>query len=223
MLQPLRHSSAVLVDRNLFQRKLLRTVLRSSGFTRVNEFDDIELGLDDARRLYPDFLFIDYDTAKGSELLRSQKNIRKSILGANTHVFFLMQHPTRKRVAKAVEFGAHWVISRPFSPKCLNNRLAAILDPTFGVTVPPARSNTQRGGLKIRKHKFEHLENGALTGHMQDLLKQSETFKDHITEPQSPVRTDIRNRIEALEKDLQTRIAAGDEEKSDTNESVMLI
>ena len=55
MPAPVQQGSAVIVDNNTFQRKLLRSILRTSGFSRVVEFDKFEFGLDEAKRTLSQF------------------------------------------------------------------------------------------------------------------------------------------------------------------------
>ncbi|WP_321447631.1 hypothetical protein [uncultured Cohaesibacter sp.] len=123
------HGSAVIVDGNTFQRKLLRSILRTSGFIRVVEFDKLEFGLDEAKRTFPNFLFLDYDTASSSELLRGRPDISKTYLAEATYLIFIMENPTRYRVTSAIAHGAHWIISRPFSTNALNARIQAAMNP----------------------------------------------------------------------------------------------
>ncbi|WP_162916911.1 hypothetical protein [Cohaesibacter haloalkalitolerans] len=123
------HASAVIVDMNTFQRKLLRSILRTSGFSRVAEFDKFEFGLDEAKRTFPNFLFLDYDTAAYSELFRGRPDISKSYLTEATRLIILMENATRFRVTSAIANGAHWVISRPFSTAAITRRITAMMDP----------------------------------------------------------------------------------------------
>nr|WP_321455890.1 hypothetical protein [uncultured Cohaesibacter sp.] len=129
MPAPIQHGSAVIVDENTFQRKLLRSILRSSGFSCVAEFDKFEFGLDEAKRTFANFLFLDYDTATNSDILRGRPEIRNTHLGEATYLIILLENPTRYRVNCAIAHGAHWVISRPFSTNALNNRLHAVMNP----------------------------------------------------------------------------------------------
>lgn len=221
MLQPIRHGSAVLVDHNTFQRKLLRTVLRSSGFIRVSEFEDVEIGLDEASRIFPDFIFIDYETAQDSELFRSRENMRQKMLGANTNMFILMQEPTRQRVAKAIGFGAHWVISRPFSPKSLNQRLLAILNPGYAMPIQPEPTGKRTTDDLASRPIHATASNDDLAEHMQDLLTYSQDYQNQLSSTRAETRQNILDRIHALEKGLQARHNAASSQQDD--DSIMLI
>lgn len=223
MLQPIRHGSAVLVDNNTFQRKLLRTVLRSSGFIRVNEFENVEIGLDEASRLFPDFIFIDYETAQGSELFRSRENIRNKMLGANTRMFFLMQDPTQQRVAKAVEFGAHWVISRPFSPKSLNQRLRAILDPGYAMAIQPTLQHPTNTGPQSEQRHSDEENMVELAEHMQNFLSHSQDYHDQLAPTRTAVRANIRDRIHKLEQGLHGKNPIESPAQDNSDESIHLI
>ena len=122
---PIQHGTAVIVDGNTFQRKMLRSILRTSGFSRVSEFDKIEFGLDEAKRTFPNFLFLDYDTASASELVRGRQDISKTHLNESTYLIIILENPTRHRVGSAIAHGAHWVVSRPFSTNALIARIRA--------------------------------------------------------------------------------------------------
>ena len=181
MSQPIRHGSAVIVDQNGFQQKLLRSLLRSSGFIRVTESDDIESGLDEAARSYPDFLFVDYDTAIQSDLLRGSQNIRENHLRANTNLIMLMQNPTRFRVDSAIASGAHWVISRPFSANILNLRIKALLEPDFGTPLKTPKRKfipgpQEKPAKTIHTGTAGDISMTELVQQMDELMKQSRYF-----------------------------------------------
>ncbi|WP_316860695.1 response regulator [uncultured Cohaesibacter sp.] len=130
MSLPIQHGSALILDDNTFHRKLLRSILRTSGFYHVTEFDNIEHGLEEAQRTYPNFVFLDFDTGTASDLARGNLNLRTKFLHASTHLIILLEHPTRNRVTNAISHGANWVISRPFSSRILTTRLQAVIDPS---------------------------------------------------------------------------------------------
>ncbi len=171
------YCSAVLVDKNSFQRKLLRSLLRTSGFHRLHETESFESGLQESKRSLPDFLFIDYDTAKGSDLLRGASNIPKQYLAHHTRMIMLMDNPTRPRVKTAIDIGSHWVLSRPFSPQTLDRRIRAVMDP--GSLIKIASVNDPRS---FKDAKEAEPESGLLH-EMDDLLRSSQYFSVKPTEP----------------------------------------
>nr|WP_321460152.1 response regulator [uncultured Cohaesibacter sp.] len=124
------NGTAVLVDQNAFHRKLLRSVLRSVGFYEISEHEEVRTGLKQVMQTHPDFVFMDYDTATGSDISNYQKNIQGVYHDRQTYLFILMSHPTFSRVDKAIDSGADWIISRPFSQQALTRRLHAILHPS---------------------------------------------------------------------------------------------
>lgn len=222
MLRPLRYGTAVHVDRNNFQKKLLRSVLRSTGFIRVTELDDIESGLDEARRSHPDFLFADFDTAHESELLRGQPDIRKTYLNDNTLLVILLQNPTRYRVDSAISYGANWVISRPFSPKVLHRRLRALIEPEHA-TPYQQRLRVKPDTIKI---ELEQLENSKkmtkLAQQMDELLKQSRYFKEGNARHNQETRVELLEKFKALESQY-VMLQNANKEKQREKESVVLL
>ncbi len=186
MSLPIQHGSAVLVDTNAFQRKLLRSLLRGSGFQRVMETDCLDSGLDEASRSYPDFIFIDYDTAKRSELTRGDQNIRQKYLKSGTHMIILLQNATRPRVRDAISSGANWVLSRPFSPKSLDRRIRAVMDPGSCIRIDQANTN-QPALSKVQQEPAQQSpENMSKLVHQMDtLLKQSRHYQETNSSKQS--------------------------------------
>ena len=181
------HGSAVIVDGNTFQRKLLRSVLRTSGFIRVAEFDKLEFGLDEAKRTFPNFLFLDYNTASSSELLRGRPDISKTYLGEATYLIFIMENPTRYRVTSAIAHGAHWIISRPFSTNALNARIRAVMNPDhLDTNAPVARSlkdNQAQQAARIANRDLDPVSLTSITSSsrpiQQDDFFENDMFDDY--------------------------------------------
>ena len=213
MLQPIDQGFAVLVDRNGFQRKLLRSLLRSSGFERVTEYNNLETGLDEAQRVNPDFFFLDFDTAAQSDLFRAQQNFKQSYFNFNTHLIFMLDNATHPRVKRAIASGAHWVLSRPFSPNSLNQRLNAILRPPKSeFPAPSAPTPTEETGtLAAMTRQMKQLE--------QQLRKLSEDDQDNQN---SLAKERIFRQLKKLEQDFHTLAADNLADTSD-KENVLLI
>ncbi|WP_319532794.1 hypothetical protein [uncultured Cohaesibacter sp.] len=192
MSQTLSNGVAVLVDQNAFHQKILRNLLRSTGFSRVVEFTGFEEGLDEATRTRSDFLFADYDTARKSEILRVNGDLRKSHLTNGTNLIFLMQNPTRKRVKSAIASGANWVISRPFSPTCLYERINATLYPDSVAAFETERERRDVNVIELTSPPKETEEQRIkrLLKEMDELLKNSPYFDvDELSAPQKPKPT----------------------------------
>ncbi|HAT84999.1 MAG TPA: hypothetical protein DCS30_02925 [Rhizobiales bacterium] len=173
----LEYCSAVLVDKNNFQRKLLRSLLRTSGFHRIFETDSFEGGLTESKRSSSDFLFIDYDTARQSDLLRVASNIPRQHLARHTRLIMLMDNPTQPRVKTAIDIGSHWVLSRPFSPQTLDRRIRAVLDPGSLIKITP--DSERRSG----KDSEDATPASGLLNEMDDLLRSSQYFSVKPAEP----------------------------------------
>lgn len=199
MSSPIQHSSAVLVDTNAFQRKLLRSLLRGSGFQRLMEADCLDTALDEASRSYPDFIFIDYDTAKRSELMRGSHNIRQKYLKGGTHIIFLLHNATRPRVDDAIASGANWVLCRPFSPKSLDRRIRAVMDPGSCIQIDQILPQQKKLPQKTQEGPSTESQNMSKLVHQMDtLLKQSRHYQD--AEPEE-IRTP-KNKQDEAEEDI---------------------
>ena len=221
MSLPIRHGSAVLVDTNAYQRKMLRTLLRSSGFNRVLELDNFEDGVDEANRSFPDFLFVDYDTARRSELLRGNQNIRTKHLAASCHVIFLMQNPTRARVDAAISSGANWVLSRPFSPKSLDRRIRAVLDPGSCMRIEFMTDMVSADAPK-KEEKAETLSLADLTAEMNSLLKQSQHYRNGKNKPDAAAKAAMLKKLQLIEA-IKSGQSDLDSDPMDAESSVILL
>ena len=220
MLAAIRHGTAVLIDSNNYQRKMLRTLLRTSGFRRVSEFEDMESGVEEASRAFPDFLFVDFDTALQSELSRGNQNWRDNHLGADTYLVILLQNCTRQRVERSISFGAHWVVSRPFSPNSLNRRIRAVLDPLYRIPLDHAPNPVK----KQSSISLEELSNQDrmtdLARQMDDLLKQSKYYKDGSKSGNRETKAQLLKQYLALESEFK---ACQSKEFEQEEEGVVLL
>ncbi|SNY90925.1 Response regulator receiver domain-containing protein [Cohaesibacter sp. ES.047] len=178
MSQTLNDGAAVLVDQNAYQQKMLRSLLHGSGFSRIAEFNALEEGLNEAVRMSSDFLFADFDTAQSSEMMRCNGDLRKTFLPDNTNLIFLMKHPTRKRVETAIASGAQWIISRPYSPASLYQRIHATLAPQSVSSIKPDRKRPEVDVIELSTSQAETEEERIehLLQEMDSLLKNSPYF-----------------------------------------------
>ena len=198
MSSSLEHRTAMLIDTNNYQRKMLRTLLRSSGFHRVNEVECFETGLVEAKRSYPDFVFADFDTAKRSDLMRGKKNIRREFLGLGTHLIFLLHNATRFRVDSAIASGANWVVSRPFSPKCLDRRIRAVLDPGSLIQIDSKKEMLKIGRMLSLGQESDNSEMTEMLSQMDSLLKKSKYFQNLDNDKQDNNASDSTNSEEDI-------------------------
>lgn len=188
------HGSAVLVDTNAFQRKMLRTLLRGSGFGRIQEMECFETAMDEANRSVPDFLFVDYDTARQSELMRANHNLRSKYLQPSTNLIFLMHNATRPRVNSAISRGANWIVSRPFSPKSLDRRIRAVLDPGSCIRIDQLKKLTSSETEQIEEAPISELAQ-----QMDQLLKQSSHYREGKAKPDQIAKSSIKARLKTVE------------------------
>lgn len=201
------HGSAVLVDTNAFQRKMLRTLLRGSGFGRIQEMECFDTAMDEAGRSMPDFLFVDYDTARRSELMRGNHDLRSKHLRPGTNLIFLMHNATRPRVDSAISRGANWIVSRPFSPKALDRRIRAVLDPGSCI-----RLNQLAKMAKSKTERSEEPQVSELVQEMDKLLKQSHHYRKGTARPDQIAKSSMMARIEMIETLQSDETAQPDQE-----------
>ncbi|MCV6601987.1 MAG: hypothetical protein OIF54_10590 [Cohaesibacter sp.] len=141
------------------------------------ETETFEGGLEESKRSFPDFLFIDYDTAKNSDLMRGIDNIPQQYLANHTRLIMLMDNPTRPRVRTAIEIGSHWVLSRPFSPQTLDRRIRAVLDP--GSLIKLERTNE-----RTKDSNDQDIATSThLMSEMDSLLRKSQYFSEQPAMP----------------------------------------
>lgn len=201
----LAHGSAVLVDTNAFQRKMLRTLLRGSGFARIQEMDCFDTAMDEANRSVPDFLFVDYDTARRSDLMRGKHNLRSKYLKPGTNLIFLMHNATRPRVDSAISRGANWIVSRPFSPKSLDRRIRAVLDPGSCIRIDQIEKLVSRQSTEA---KGEEPPMSELVQQMDQLLKQSHHYREGKAKPDHKAKAAMMARlhmIETIKSDIEAK------------------
>jgi two-component system chemotaxis response regulator CheY len=120
--------SLLVVDENPYTRKLTRTMLMNIGAKSIFEAADGLSALDVIRNLNPDIMLMDWDIPVLSgpqimDIVRSPGAFAKPFLP----IIMLIPHASRSRVAEAIRLGVHEVLTKPTSPKMLQDRLLSIL------------------------------------------------------------------------------------------------
>jgi two-component system chemotaxis response regulator CheY len=118
----------LVVDENPYTRKLTRTMLMNIGAKSIFEAADGLAALDIIRNMSPDIMLMDWDVPVLSgpqimHIVRSPGVFAKPFLP----IIMLTSCASRTRVNDAIRLGVHEVLSKPTSPKMLQDRLLSIL------------------------------------------------------------------------------------------------
>lgn len=118
----------LVVDENPYTRKLTRTMLMNIGAKSIFEAADGLAALDIIRNMSPDIMLMDWDVPVLSgpqimHIVRSPGVFAKPFLP----IIMLTSSASRTRVNEAIRLGVHEVLSKPTSPKMLQDRLLSIL------------------------------------------------------------------------------------------------
>jgi two-component system chemotaxis response regulator CheY len=118
----------LVVDENPYTRKLTRMMLMNIGAKSIFEASDGLSALDVIRNVNPDIMLMDWDipVLSGPQVMRI---VRSPGLFAKPFLPVIMLTPraSRSRVSEAIRLGVHEVLTKPTSPKMLQDRLLSIL------------------------------------------------------------------------------------------------
>jgi CheY-like chemotaxis protein len=117
----------LIVDGNLYMRRLTRMMLMNLGAKSVTEAGDGLAGLEQIRISEPDVVLLDWDMPllNGMEVMHI---VRAPGLfpRPNIPVIMLTHRAKRSAVLEAVRAGVHEFLIKPTSPKALRDRLTSI-------------------------------------------------------------------------------------------------
>jgi len=118
----------LVVDENPYTRKLTRMMLMNIGAKSIFEAADGLAALDVIRNVNPDIMLMDWDipVLSGPQIMhivRSPGVFAKPFLP----IIMLTPRASRTRIAEAIRLGVHEVLTKPTSPKMLQDRLLSIL------------------------------------------------------------------------------------------------
>jgi two-component system chemotaxis response regulator CheY len=120
--------TVLVVDDNMYTRKLLRMMLMNLGAKMIYEAADGVAALDLIRTVNPDIVILDWmmPVLNGPQLMRI---IRSPGVFPNPDVpvILLTAHGQRSQVNKALRLGVNEFLVKPVSPKALYDRLLSIL------------------------------------------------------------------------------------------------
>jgi CheY-like chemotaxis protein len=125
LIEPL---GLLVVDENPYTRKLTRMMLMNIGAKSIFEAGDGLSALDVIRNVNPDIMLMDWDipVLSGPQIMhivRSPGVFAKPFLP----IIMLTPRASRTRVNEAIRLGVHEVLTKPTSPKMLQDRLLSIL------------------------------------------------------------------------------------------------
>ena len=125
LIEPL---AFLVVDQDQYMRKLTRMMLMNIGAKSIFEAADGMVALDVIRNVNPDVMLMDWDipVLSGAQVMRI---VRSPGLFAKPFLPVIMLTPraSRTRVSEAIRLGVHEVLTKPTSPKMLQDRLLSIL------------------------------------------------------------------------------------------------
>jgi two-component system chemotaxis response regulator CheY len=120
--------AVLVVDDNLYTRKMIRNLLINCGVKDVFEASDGIAALDAIRSIGPDVVVLDWEMPllSGAELVRIVRSPGVFPV-PDVPIIMLSGHGERWRVVEAVRLGVHEYLVKPVSAKALYDRLISIV------------------------------------------------------------------------------------------------
>lgn len=121
-------AKVLVVDDELYMRKVVRTMLVGIGVRNIYEAPDGPSGLEAVRGVGPDVVIVDWempglDGAGFTRMVRSPTTFPYP----NVPIIMLTGHGERARVVEAMKCGVNEFLLKPVSSKALQDRLVAVL------------------------------------------------------------------------------------------------
>lgn len=118
----------LVVDDELYMRKVVRTMLASIGVRNVYEAPDGQSGLQFIRATPPDIVILDWEMPglDGSSFVRMVRS-PATFPYPDVPIIMLTGHGERSRVIEAVKIGVNEFLLKPVSSKSLQDRLTSVL------------------------------------------------------------------------------------------------
>ncbi len=121
-------TKVLVVDDELYMRKVVRTLLMGVGIRTVYDAPDGPSGLDMIRNVAPDVVIVDWqmpglDGAGFVRMVRSPATFPYP----NVPIIMLTGHGERKRVIEAIQIGVNEFLLKPVSSKALQTRVVSVL------------------------------------------------------------------------------------------------
>lgn len=121
-------AKVLVVDDEPYMRKVVRTLLISTGVRTVYEAPGATAGLTAVRELLPDAVILDWEMpgVDGAEFMRMLRS-PGTFPYPDVPVIMLTGHSERRRVIEAITLGVNEFLLKPVSSKTLRERLVAVL------------------------------------------------------------------------------------------------
>ena len=118
----------LLVDDNLYMRKLVRNLLVNVGIKKIFEASDGIAGLEAIRTVQPDLVILDWEMPllNGPELVRIVRSPGVFPM-PDVPIIMLSAHGERWRVVEAVRLGVNEYMVKPVSAQGLLDRIVSII------------------------------------------------------------------------------------------------
>jgi two-component system, chemotaxis family, chemotaxis protein CheY len=118
----------LLVDDELYMRKVVRTMLMGIGVRNIYEAADGPSGLEAIRGVAPDVVILDWEMP-GLDGMAFVRMVRSPMTfpQPDVPIIMLTGHGERSRVIEAVTVGVNEFLLKPVSLKSLQDRLVAVL------------------------------------------------------------------------------------------------
>jgi two-component system chemotaxis response regulator CheY len=117
----------LIVDDNIYMRKMIRNLLINCGIKDIYEAADGIAALDSIRTVAPDAVILDWEMPllSGPELVRIVRSPGVFPM-PDVPIIMLTGHCERWRVVEAVKLGVNEFLTKPVSAKSLYDRLVSI-------------------------------------------------------------------------------------------------
>ena len=122
------YTKILLVDDELYMRKVVRTMLMGMGVRTIHEAADGPAGLEMIRGVAPDIVILDWEMPglDGPAFVRMVRSPMTFPL-PDVPIIMLTGHGERSRVIEAITVGVNEFLLKPVSSKALQDRLIAVL------------------------------------------------------------------------------------------------
>ena len=118
----------LVVDDELYMRKVVRTLLMSLGVRTIYEAPDGPSGLELIRSMAPDVVILDWEMPglDGAGFVRMVRS-PNTFPFPDIPIIMLTGHGERSRAVEAVQIGVNEFLLKPVSSKALQDRLVSVL------------------------------------------------------------------------------------------------
>jgi DNA-binding response OmpR family regulator len=111
------------IDGNRNFHPVMRGILRSLGYRRIEPFLEGAEALEHFRTTWCDLAFIDLTLIDGSGVSMIQTLRREQVINRYMPVVVLTSFTSRRNIEEAMAAGADYVLAKPVSPKLLSERM----------------------------------------------------------------------------------------------------